>query len=157
MLEIKSLSPAIGVEIGGIDLARPLGEDVFRRIRSAWEHSCIALFRGQSLDELQQVHFASLFGELGAAVNDLDPRKGGSHPSILYVSNVRLDGRATGILPDGEMFFHSDTCYMERPAMASMLYAIEIPSSGGNTLYANGFKAYEALPETLKTYLAGKR
>jgi taurine dioxygenase len=91
------------------------------------------------------------------AVNDLDPDKGGSHPAVLYVSNVRVNGKVTGILPDGEMFFHSDTCYMERPAMASMLYAIEVPSFGGHTLYANGFAAYEALPQQMKVRLAGKR
>jgi taurine dioxygenase len=157
MIEIKRLSPAIGVEIAGVDLRCPLDEDSFGQIRRAWEENCIALFRGQKLDEMDQVRFASRFGALGAAVNDLDPDKGGSHPAILYVSNVRVNGKVTGILPDGEMFFHSDTCYMERPAMASMLYAIEVPSSGGNTLYANGFAAYAALRAEIKSRLAGKR
>ena len=157
MPEITSLSPAIGVEIQGMDLREPPDEETFARIRRAWEENCIALFRDQHLDELDQVRFAARFGELGVAVNDLDPLKGGSHPAILYVSNVRVNGKVTGILPDGKMFFHSDTCYMERPAMASMLYAIEVPSSGGHTLYANGFRAYETLPDHVKTKLAGKR
>ena len=157
MLEMRPLSPAIGVEIIGVDLAQPLGEADFARLRTAWESNCIALFRGQTLDEMAQVRFAGRFGPLGVAVNDLDPAKGGSHPAILYVSNVKVGDKITGILPDGEMFFHSDTCYMERPAMASMLYAIEIPASGGNTLYANGFKAYDALPDEVKRRLAGKR
>jgi taurine dioxygenase len=139
-----------------IDL-RKVDNETFSRIKCAWEENCIALFRDQDLDEMDQVRFASRFGELGAAVNDLDPLKGGSHPAILYVSNVRMNGKITGILPDGEMLFHSDTCYMERPAMASILYAIEVPSSGGNTLYANGFRAYETLPQELKAKLAGKR
>jgi taurine dioxygenase len=137
MLEIRPLSPAIGVEFIGVDLAQPLDETDFARLRTAWENNCIALFRQQTLDEMAQVRFAGRFGPLGVAVNDLDPAKGGSHPAILYVSNVRVADKVSGILPDGEMFFHSDTCYMERPAMASMLYAIEIPPSGGNTLYAN--------------------
>jgi len=145
------------VEVQGIDLREPMDEATFARLRQAWEENCIALFRDQHLDEMDQVRFAGRFGELGAAVNDLDPLKGGSHPAILYVSNVRVNGNVTGILPDGEMLFHSDTCYMERPAMASMLYAIEVPPSGGHTLYANGFRAYEALPESLKRKLAGKR
>ena len=157
MIEIRPLSPAIGIEVKGVDLSAPLDAESFGRIRAAWEENCIALFRDQNLDELAQVRFASLFGPLGVAVNDLDPEKGGSHPAILYVSNVRREGKVTGILPDGEMFFHSDTCYMERPAMASMLFAIEIPKSGGNTLYANGFKAYEALPEEIRARLRGKR
>jgi taurine dioxygenase len=88
-------------------------------------------------------------------VNDLDPVKGGTHPAILYVSNVRVDGKPAGILPDGEMLFHSDTCYVERPAMASMLYAIEVPSRGGDTLFANGFAAYDALPDKIKIRISG--
>ena len=122
-----------------------------------WEENCIALFRGQTPDEDQQVAFGARFGILGRNVNETDPVKLGSHPSVIYVSNIRVDGKLTGILPDGEMFFHSDTCYMERPAMASMLYAMEVPRAGGHTLYANGFRAYDALPDELKRRLAGKR
>lgn len=157
MVEIGPLSPAIGVEVRGVDLRGDLDDETFARIRKAWEENCIVLFRGQSFEEADQVRFAGRFGALGAAVNDLDPDKGGSHPAILYVSNVRVNGKVTGILPDGEMFFHSDTCYMERPALASMLYAMEVPSRGGNTLYANGFSAYETLPQDIKRALAGKR
>jgi taurine dioxygenase len=156
MVEIRPLSPAIGVEIRGVDLAKPLDDRTFASIRAAWERSCIALFRDQRLVERDQVNFASRFGPLGKAVNDHDPQKGGSHPAVLYVSNVRVDGKVTGILPDGEMFFHSDTCYVERPAMASMLYAMEVPSRGGDTLYANGFRAFETLPDDIKEFLKGK-
>ncbi len=156
-IDIKPLSPAIGVEVRGVDLARPLPEADFARIRRAWEENCIALFRGQDFDESQQVAFASRFGTLGRNVNETEPQKLGSHPSVLYVSNIRIDGKLTGILPDGEMFFHSDQCYLERPAMASMLYAMELPKAGGHTLYANGFAAYDALPEAMKRRLAGRR
>ena len=157
MVDIRPLSSAIGIEIGGVDLAKPLADIVFARIRAAWEENCIALFRGQHLDEMDQVRFAGRLGPLGGSVNDHAPEKGGSHPAILYVSNVRVNGQMTGILPDGEMFFHSDTCYVEQPAMASMLYAIEVPSRGGNTMYANGFRAYESLPADIKRTLAGRR
>jgi taurine dioxygenase len=156
-VSIRPLSPAIGIEVEGADLARPLDDETFARIRRGWEESCIALFRGQDIDELEQVGFAARFGTLGTVVNESDPAKLGSHPAVLYVSNIRVDGKLTGILPDGEMFFHSDTCYLEKPAMASMLFAMEIPSRGGNTLYANGFRAYQALPEEMKRRLAGKR
>ena len=157
MVEIFPLSAAVGVEIRGVDLAKPLDDASFASIRAAWEQNGIALFRDQRLDEMAQVNFGSRFGPLGKAVNDHDPEKGGGHPAVLYVSNVRVDGKVTGILPDGEMFFHSDTCYMEHPAMASMLYAMEIPSRGGNTLYANGFRSYETLSDEMKAFLKGKR
>ena len=156
-IDIEPLSPAIGVEVRGVDLATPLPEADFARIRRAWEENCIVLFRGQNLGEGEQVAFASRFGTLGTNVNETDPLKLGAHPAVLYVSNIRLDGKLTGILPDGEMFFHSDTCYLERPAMASMLYAMELPKAGGHTLYANGFAAYDALPDTMKRRLAGRR
>jgi alpha-ketoglutarate-dependent taurine dioxygenase len=156
MLDILPLSPAIGVEIRGIDLGKPIAGDDFVRIRRAWEENCIALFRDQTIGEAEQLAFAARFGPLGGRVNDHEPQKGGNHPAVLYVSNVKVDGKLTGILPDGEMFFHSDTCYVERPAMASMLYAIEIPRTGGNTRYANGFKAYDALDPSLKEKLTGK-
>ena len=157
MLRIERLSRALGVEITGVDLNDALDEETFARIKSAWENNCIALFRGQSLDEEAQMRFARRFGTLGGAVNDFDPAKRGANPTILYVSNIRVDGKLTGVLPDGEMYFHTDQCYLERPAMASMLYAIEIPSRGGNTLYANCFKAYETLPDDMKRRLKGKR
>ena len=156
-LAIRPLSPAIGVEVAGVDLARPLDDATFAAIRRAWEESCIALFRGQRLDEMDQVNFGARFGTLGTVVNESDPLKLGTHPAVLYVSNIRIDGKLTGILPDGEMFFHSDTCYLEKPAMASMLYAMEVPRAGGHTLYANGFRAYDALPDEMKRRLAGKR
>ncbi len=156
-MEIRPLSPAIGVAIEGVDLAAPLDEATFARVRRAWEENSIALFRGQTLDETQQVAFLARFGPLGTVVNESDPLRLGQNPAVLYVSNIRVDGKLTGILPDGEMFFHSDQCYLERPAMASMLFAMEIPARGGNTLYASGFAAYAALPEAMKQRLAGKR
>jgi taurine dioxygenase len=157
-VSIRPLSPAIGIEVQGLDLAGPMSAETFARVRQGWEENCIALFRDQSLDETQQVAFASQLGTPGTTtMNDPDPLKRGQHPAVLYVSNIRVDGKLTGILPDGEMFFHSDTCYVERPVTASMLYAMEVPSRGGNTLYANGFRAYEALPEEMKRRLTGKR
>ena len=67
-------------------------------------------------------------------------------PAAMLITNVRENGKLIGALPDGEMHFHTDQCHQERPAKASMLYAIEIPSHGGNTLFANAYLAYETLP-----------
>ena len=64
----------------------------------------------------------------------------------MLVSNIRENGKLLGSLPDGEMHFHSDQCYLEKPANGTFLYAIEIPSQGGDTLFLNMYKAYEALP-----------
>jgi taurine dioxygenase len=75
----------------------------------------------------------------------------------MLISNIREDGKPIGALPDGEMHFHTDQCHQERPAMASMLYAIEVPSVGGNTLFANGYKAYETLPAEVKRRINGRK
>jgi taurine dioxygenase len=153
-VDIRPLSAAIGVDVRGVDLAQPLDEDTFARIRRAWEENCVALFRGQTLDPDAQVGFAERFGPLSKLLNAT--RATDQHPAVLLISNIREDGKLIGELPDGEMVFHSDQIYVERPAMATMLYAIEIPSRGGNTCFANGFRAYETLPDDLKTRLEGR-
>ena len=79
------------------------------------------------------------------------------HPEIMLVSNIRENGKLIGSLPDGEMEFHSDQCYLERPAKGTFLYAIEIPSAGGDTLFLNMYSAYDALPADLKAQIDGKK
>jgi taurine dioxygenase len=154
-LKLSPLAAAIGIDIAGVDLAAPLDDDTMATIRRVWEENCIALFRGQTLDEEQEVRFAERFGTLARLISQSSDDQRGQNSAVLYVSNIRKDGKLTGVLPDGEMFFHSDQCYTERPAMATMLYAMEIPSHGGNTLFANGYRAYETLPAALKQRLAG--
>lgn len=79
------------------------------------------------------------------------------NPAVMLISNVRENGRLIGALPDGEMHFHSDQCHQERPAMASMLYSLEVPSKGGNTLFANAYRAYETLPNSIKQKIDGRK
>lgn len=154
-LRFAPVSPAIGIEVSGIDLAAPIGDADFARILAAWHEGLILLFRGQRLDEPEQVAFASRFGPLAGVLN----RHGGSGvlPGVMYISNIVENGKLIGALPDGEMYFHSDQCYVEKPAMATMLYAMEIPSKGGNTLFANMYAAYDALPGDLKQRLEGRK
>ena len=75
----------------------------------------------------------------------------------MLVSNIRENGKLIGSLPDGEMHFHSDQCYLERPAKGTFLYAIEIPSQGGDTLFLNMYKAYDTLPSALKARVDGRK
>jgi taurine dioxygenase len=152
----RPLAPEIGVEVLGVDLARPLDEPVFRAIEAAWHARCVLLLRGQDLSEDAQVAFAQRFGPLARSVN----RNAGQsqrNPSAFLISNIREDGKPIGALPDGEMLFHSDQCYVERPCMAALLYAIEIPSHGGDTIFANMYRAYETLPDDLRAAVEGRR
>ncbi|HVM78513.1 MAG TPA: TauD/TfdA family dioxygenase [Stellaceae bacterium] len=156
-MEILPLTPAIGAEVRGVDLAQPLDEAAFRAIERAWYAHGVLLFRGQDLTEEDQVGFAARFGELGQVIN----KHGGvaltRHPSVMLVSNIRQDGKPIGALPDGEMLFHSDQCYVERPCMATFLYAIEVPGAGGNTLLANTTLAWETLPAEIKAAVEGRK
>ena len=112
------------------------------------------LLRDQNLSEEDEVRFAECFGPLAKTLN---VHHTGKHPATMLISNIRKDGKPIGALPDGEMQFHTDQCYIERPAMASMLYAIEVPSVGGNTLFANAYTAYETLPAEVKRRIDGRR
>jgi len=151
---VRPLSPALGAEILGVDLCEPLSDQIFAGILDAWHRSLVILFRDQNISEEDEVNFAVRFGPPALVQNKQFLR---SHPGVMLISNIREDGKPIGALPDGEMQFHTDQCYMERPAMASMLYAIEVPRSGGNTLFANGYAAYETLPEDVKRRIAGRR
>jgi len=152
-IQVKPVSPAIGAEVSGVDLSQPLSDAEFRQIEQAWHDGLILLFHGQHLEEEEQVRFAERFGPLAGVLNKHTGR--GHHSSVMYISNIRENGQLIGALPDGEMFFHSDQCYVEQPAMATMLYAMEIPSKGANTLFANMVKAYDTLPAELKKKLEG--
>jgi taurine dioxygenase len=156
-MQIVPLSSALGAEIRGVDLSQPVEDELFRRIEQAWFDHLILLFRDQRLDEEQQARFCARFGTLVASYNAKRETAAGQHPAVMYVSNIRENGKLIGSLPDGEMHFHSDQCHTEKPAMATMLYAMEIPSRGGNTLFANMYKAYETLPEKIKARLVGKK
>ncbi|MDB5795516.1 MAG: tauD [Noviherbaspirillum sp.] len=152
-LRTRPLSPALGAEILGIDLSQPMDDATFEAICAVWYDNCVICLPGQNLGEMDQVRFGQRFGELAETLHEYESGKG--HPALMYVTNERKDGKYVGALPDGEMYFHSDFCYLERPSMATMLYAMVIPSTGGNTLFANMYKAYETLPAATKERIDG--
>jgi len=153
-LRTRPLSPALGAEILDVDLSQPMTDALFESIRDCWHDNIVVLFRDQHLSEADQVRFAERFGPLALSHTK---RYTTANPAVMLISNIRENGKQIGALPDGEMQFHSDQCYQEKPAMSSMLYAIEVPSAGGNTLFANAYKAYETLPDAIKRRLAGRK
>ena len=154
MMTVSPLSPALGAEIGGVDLSHPLSETDVAAIRRAWLDGLIVLFRDQSIDADAQSRFCRHFGELELVKSV--PSQIAEQPHVLFVTNVR-DGGLRTVLEDGEMNFHSDQCYYEVPCKATTLFAIEIPPVGGNTLFANCYAAYETLPAAVKARLEGRR
>jgi taurine dioxygenase len=153
-LQTRPLSAALGAEILNVDLSQPMTDALFESVRDCWHDNTVVLFRDQQLSEADQVRFAERFGPLALSHTK---RYTTANPAVMLISNIRENGKQIGALPDGEMQFHSDQCYQEKPAMSSMLYAIEVPSVGGNTLFANAYKAYETLPDDIKRRLEGRK
>lgn len=158
-MDVIPFGGALGAEIRGIDLAGPLGDDTVAAIERAWDEHIVLLFRGQDLDEPRQVAFASRFGEVAARSRPPERRPEGAdyNASVMMVSNARENGRPVGSLPDGEMWFHHDMCYDPAPARGTFLYAIELPSTGGDTLFANMYRAYDALSGDVRDRIRGRR
>jgi taurine dioxygenase len=151
---VRPLTPTIGAEIIGVDLSRPLTDEIFENILDAWHRHCVILFRDQHLSEDDQVRFGERFGPPAVSHTRRFTTK---NPAVMLISNIRENGELIGALPDGEMHFHTDQCHQERPALASMLYSLEVPSTGGNTLFANAYLAYETLPAAIKHKIEGRK
>jgi len=162
-ITVTPLSPACGAEISGVDLTKPLSPGTVAAIKEAWGKHLVLVFRGQTLTEDQQLRFASCFGDLGSrkkAPQALRSRAEGvyqTNEKVLLVSNIKVDGTPIGAFGEGEFWFHIDSGYSARPYKYTFLYALELPSTGGNTMFSNMYKAYAAVPETLKRKLRGKK
>jgi taurine dioxygenase len=147
----------LGAEIRGVDLRR-LGDDAFATIHRAWLENLVLLFRGQHLSDAELIAFSRRFGELDLApVQESGRRFVEGMPEIYIVSNVLKDGEPIGSLGAGEAVWHTDMSYLPDPPMASMLYALEIPPTGGNTGFVNMYAVYEALPADLKRRIGDLR
>jgi len=151
-ISVRKLSPALGAEITGVDLRGDLDDAVFGQIRATWLENQVIVIRGQSLDADQQTAFVRRMGPV-QPIRTLQ-NEGGRSQDYMYVANRSYEGMK-GVLPDGEMQFHADQCYYENPSRATTLHAIEVPSKGGNTMFANCYLAYENLPEATKHRIAG--
>ena len=160
-LDIHALSPAIGVEVRGIDLRDGPDAETAGAMRRAWAEASVLLIRGQDLSADDQFRFARIFGEIAPRsrppVERRDYVPDPDNPMHLVTDRVDARGRRLGSLGHGEMWFHTDKCYEERPHRASLLYGIEIPSRGGETRFASLYNAYGRIPGTLKRKLEGRR
>jgi taurine dioxygenase len=159
-LDVAPLSKHIGAEIRGIDLRVPLDKESMDAIHQAWLDHSVLLFRGQSFSQEDLLRVTGCFGEL--APLSRPPKffpKGYSRllPNIMMISNIRENGETIGALPDGDMNFHHDQIHSEVPHNGTLLYSLEIPSYGGDTLFASGYAAYESLDSEIKRKLEGRR
>jgi len=145
-IEVVPLSGSIGAELRGIDLRHSLDPAVVAELRRAFLAHCVVFVRDQTLTAQALVDFAARFGQPMAY-----PQLAGLAECPLVTPVVKHEHERHNF---GGVW-HTDTSYLERPPMASMLYAVEIPSYGGDTLFANQYAAYEALSDGLRATLAG--
>ncbi|MEC9182766.1 MAG: TauD/TfdA family dioxygenase, partial [Pseudomonadota bacterium] len=147
--QINPLSTALGAEVVGLDLAEPLDDETFARVHQAHLDHQVLVFRDQHLTPAQHIAFSRCFGNLSGHVYDQFLLPG--YPEILKVSNKKTaDGDFAGLASAGRRW-HSDLSYAKKPSLGSLLYALEIPREGGDTLFNNMYRAYDALPAATKS------
>jgi alpha-ketoglutarate-dependent taurine dioxygenase len=158
--DVVPLTKHIGAEIRGLDLRDKPDDETIRAIYQAWLDHLVIVFPGQSLSQEDLIRVTGYFGELGELHRPAKYfPKGYSSllPGIMLISNIRENGEPIGALPDGEMMFHHDMIHAEIPSKATLLYSVEIPSAGGNTLFASGYAAYDTLDSAIRHRLEGRK
>lgn len=150
----QPLHPTIGVEVKGVDLANGVAPELSARILELLGKSGVVVFRGQCISDAELVAFGRGFGEL--EVLPEPEKRDGEFPEIFALTNVRPAGglvdfdETQSVFLRGTQRWHTDSSYRELPCLATMLYGIEVPSSGGQTQFADMCAAYESLPTAQK-------
>ncbi len=147
MISVRQSSFCMGADVEGLDIARPLSDAVFDEVRDALHRHHVLAIRRQDLKPKTFLDFASRFGPPEPHL--LDQYHHPQFPDILMLSNVVRDGKPVG-LADGGTYWHTDYSYLQIPARATVLYSIEVPKAGGDTLFADQEQAYEDLPEATR-------
>ena len=153
-LEIRPLTDSFGAEIIGVDIARELDADTMAEIEAAWFRHSILLFRNVEMTPAQHVAFTRRLGPL----HTMDPPEFNlpGFPEVLVVSNVVRDNKPLGIKRAG-WGWHSDGEDKAIPNAGSFLYAMKLPPADGDTLYADTYAAFAALPADVRRTIMGRR
>lgn len=160
-IELRKLSPLVGAEVMGVNLAEPIDADTAAEIKTAWETYGVLLFRDQPVTDEQQVAFTRHFGDM-EIFPQADNRS--THLSEIFrVTNVGEDDKIRPVESPGARYstlicvWHTDSSYRSVPAKGAVLHAIEVVKEGGDTLFANMCAAYEEMPAQLKKRIEGGR
>jgi taurine dioxygenase len=156
MIELVPLDAAFGVDIVGFDIKNPTDDEITVIQNAIHAHSVVRI-RGQEFTDADQLRFTRHFGELSVPTlkQTYGKDQAGTPDNMTTVSNIVVDGEAIGQLGSEELDWHSDLNYKERPHAWSLLHAIELPDSGGDTHFINCKMAYEALSDDLKQRIDG--
>jgi taurine dioxygenase len=147
-IEVRPIAGTIGAEIHNVDVSEDLDEGTIGDIRQALLDHCVIFFRDQKLDVARHKAFTRRFGEIFIHPNYKGTQ---ADPEIIVITREPGDQRIVG------EDWHADTTMMPEPPMGAILYAIEVPPYGGDTLFANQYQAYETLSDGMKKMLSGMR
>ncbi|NKB58123.1 MAG: taurine dioxygenase [Alphaproteobacteria bacterium] len=147
-ITVKPIAGFCGAEIDGVDLSQPLDDETFEAVQQAFLDHLVIFFRDQNLTPDQQIAFGRRFGELRIS-DQYQPLD--AHPEILEIGK---EPDATDIVGN---LWHCDESFLERPALGSILYIIECPEFGGDTMFANQYAAYNALSPGMQDMLSSMR
>ncbi|MBN8754104.1 MULTISPECIES: TauD/TfdA dioxygenase family protein [Variovorax] len=145
--EVRPFAAPVGAEIIGLDIAKPINAEDFARIHRAHLDHHVLVFRDQQITPQQHIDFSRRFGPL--EIHVLHQFQLNNHPEILIVSNIKENGEPIG-LGDAGVYWHSDISYKPNPSLGSLLHAQELPSEGGDTLFADQHLAWESLSPELQ-------
>ena len=150
-VKIRTIDAPLGAIVIGLDASQPIASEVILQLKQALRDRHILIFKDQKLSDQELLNFALYFGALFVPSDEIPvlASKPGETPVVIPISNV--DGGYTGT---GELTFHSDHKWTPTPSSGSLLYALEIPSQGGDTYWLNTNLAYEALDEATKERIA---
>ena len=152
---IRPTQSALGADVDGLDLSAPTSSDIATLLTALREHLVVRL-RGYTLDDVAFTRLAERFGDLEGSPDFSKSRDVyvAASPKMTVVSNVTVDGKPVGDHGDGELNWHTDQGFVERPSGFTFLVAREVPPSGGNTSFANMYRAYERLSPEVKQKIA---
>ena len=145
-IEVRPYASAVGAEIFGVDLAEPLDDRSWGVIRDAFLKHLVIFFRDQHMTPEQQVRFAKRFGELEPSpfVHGIE-----GHPELIDIVKMPDEVQNFGA------GWHVDMSFREQPPLGAVLYGLEVPPVGGDTMFANMYLAYETLSKGMKAILKG--
>lgn len=142
---------ALGAKVTGVDLSKPLAADTIEQIKAAWTKHLVLVFPDQQLDPETLIAFTRHFGEL----DNYETQPFNRHPEhdeVMLLSNKPVNGKMPAGAYNGQNW-HTDLSYTPRPAKATMVYCIQKPSVGGDTMFANMYAAYESLSPKMQAFL----
>jgi len=155
-IQVVPTGKGIGADIIGVDISADLPDATVEAIRDAWLEHLVVRFRGQNLTKDQLLAFSRRFGTLDKApINTRGRNWIDGYPELAVMSNIKVEGEVIGSLGYGEAVWHTDMSYQEVTPSAALLYAVELPSVGGETGFMDMYAAYETLPADLKAAVEG--